>query len=379
MTRARSFVLITLIALTAPAFARAAEWLDPATAKPDGNVLFFDIRPLGIEGQGWSDVQDPFDRLPAKAKGVVRDRVWELSKNSAGLCVRFFTNATTLHARWTTTSPTLAMSHMPATGMSGVDLYVRMEDKWRWLAVGQPKQQSNSVVLVKDLPPGTREYLLYLPLYNGVKSVEIGAPKDAKLGKAHLRPADKSKPIVFYGTSITQGGCASRPGMCHPAILGRRFDWPVINLGFSGNGKMEPEVANLLAELDPAVYVIDCIPNMTGDVEGISQRAPNLVKTIRAKHPTTPILLVEDRTYADAFLQPKRAAAQAAGRKALRQVYDALVGAGDKNLAYLEGDTLLAADGESTVDSSHPTDLGFVQHADAFEPVLRKLLTQAEH
>ncbi len=134
---------------------------------------------------------------------------------------------------------------MPATAVSGLDLYVKTENgRWRWLSVGRPtKYPANSGELVKDLPAGKREYLLYLPLYNGVRSVELGLPKDSTLAKAGPWSSGISKPIVFYGTSITQGGCASRPGMVHTAILGRQLNCPVINLGFSGNGKMEPEMA----------------------------------------------------------------------------------------------------------------------------------------
>src|SRR5262249_29415705 len=145
-----------------------------------------------------------------------------------------------------------------------------------------------------------REYLLYLPLYNGVKSVEVGVPKGAALTKASPRPADHAKPLVFYGTSITQGGCASRPGMVHTAILGRRLERPVINLGFSGNGRMEREMAELLAELAPAVYVLDCLPNM--DAALVAQRVEPFVRTLRKARPDTPILLVEDRSYTTAFL-----------------------------------------------------------------------------
>lgn len=110
------------------------------------------------------------------------------------------------------------------------------DGKWKWLAVGEPTQfPVNSVTLVKNIPEGTREYLLYIPLYNGVLSVEIGVPEGSALRKAAPYREDR-KPIVFYGASSTQGGCASRTGMVHTAILGRRFHYPVINLGFSGNG-----------------------------------------------------------------------------------------------------------------------------------------------
>src|SRR5207253_1044617 len=161
------------------------------------------------------------------------------------------------HARWTNTSDRLAMPHMPATGVSGVDLYVKVDSTWRWLAVGQPKMGlSHTQQLVTGFPAGKREFLLYLPLYNGVSSVEIGLPKATTLAKALAYDAAHAKPIVFYGTSITQGGCASRPGMVHTAIVGRKLHRPVLNLGFSGNGKMELEMAALFVELDPAVYVL---------------------------------------------------------------------------------------------------------------------------
>src|SRR5437762_1772200 len=147
------------------------------------------------------------------------------------------------------------MPHMAATGVSGLDLYVRDGARWQWLGVGRPTTQANSVTLASGLAPGKHEFLLYFPLYNGVSSVEVGLPRSAKLWRADERPVQRRKPVVFYGTSITQGGCASRPGMAHTAILGRRLERPVINLGLSGNGKMEAEVATLLTELDPAVYV----------------------------------------------------------------------------------------------------------------------------
>lgn len=377
MARIQIAAALILFTLVGGANVRAADALDPATAKPSekGDLLFYDIRALGLEGNGWpaDAVKSPYDRLPAKAEGVVRPAVWGLSRHSAGLAVRFVTESPTIAARWTLINANLAMPHMPATGVSGLDLYVKTDQgKWRWLANGRPAAQTNTATLASNLPAGRREFLLYLPLYNGVSSVEIGVPKSAALLKADPRPADKNKPILFYGTSITQGGCASRPGMCHPAILGRRLDRPVINLGFSGNGVMEPEVAALLAELDPAVYVIDCLPNMNGKLVG--ERAEALVTTIRKSRPTTPILLVEDRTFPASFINEGQRKHHSESRAALKKAYDALIAAGDKNLSYLAGDKLLADDGEDTVDGSHPTDLGFVHQADAMQPAIEAAL-----
>lgn len=286
------------------------------------------------------------------------------------MCVRFMTNATTIHARWQLKSDELAMPHMPATGVSGVDLYVRHDGTWRWLATGQPTKRINTARLVHELPPGKREYLLYLPLYNGVTSVELGIPSNASLWR---KPVIQDRlPIVFWGTSITQGACASRPGMCHTAILGRRLERPIINLGFSGNGKMEPEVAELLAEIDAAVYVVDCLPNITADI--VSQRVRPLVEIVRKKHEETPILLVEDRTYSNAFLLASKQHRNDTSRAALRAAYEQMRQDNIAHLHYLKGDGLLGMDGEDTVDGSHPTDLGFVRQADAFEAALRPIL-----
>ena len=360
--------------LTAPALA-AGPLLDPATGKEDesGKLLWYDVQALGLEGQGWTTVKAPFDRLPAKAEKTVRPPVWSLSRQSAGLCVRFLTDAFSIQVRWTVTGENLAMPHMPATGVSGLDLYARDDKgKWSWVANGRPTGKATTAVLAGSLPSGEREYLLYLPLYNGVSSMELGLPKNAKLKKADERPEGHRKPIVFYGTSITQGGCASRPGMVHTAILGRRFDVPVINLGFSGNGTLDPEMGELLAEIDAAVYVLDCLPNLAPSQT--AERTEPFVKALRKVRPKTPIVLVEDRNYANARWNAGLKERNAGNHPAYKQSYDSLVAAGVDGLHYLPGDKLIGDDGEGTVDGSHPTDLGFLRQADAMAGTLGPLL-----
>jgi hypothetical protein len=364
--------LVVVALLFATPLASAGEPLDASLAKPDGAVLWYELNRLDVEGQGWNETKAPFDRLPARAEGVVRDPIWQLSRQSAGLCARFVTDATTVKARWTLTSENLAMPHMPATGVSGLDLYVKFDGRWRWLANGRPSAQTTSLDLATGLPAAEREYLLYLPLYNGVSSVEIGIAAEHRIAKAQPYALDHAQPIVFYGTSITQGGCASRPGMVHTAILGRRLARPVINLGFSGNGKMEPKLAELLAELDPAIYVLDCLPNMNADE--VSQRVEPFISIIRRARPETPILLVEDRNYTDGFLVEGKRMRNEASQAALRAAYSRLVEAGDKHVGYLKGEHLLGDDGEGTVDTSHPTDLGFLRQASVFQSALEPLL-----
>lgn len=331
-----------------------------------------DARKFTVEGLGFKDLASPYDRLPKRAEGVVRDAVWNLSRDSSGVLVRFMANTTAIHARWTLRSKTLAAPTMTAVGQSGLDLYARdAAGKWRWLGIGRAtKFPENVDALATAIPAGDREYIVYLPLRNGILSLEIGVPKGARIDQGPKRDTGK-KPIVFYGTSITHGISASRPGMTHVAILGRQLNREVINLGFSGNGKMEPEVTQYVAELDASVYVLDCLPNMTA--KDINERAEDCVLQLRKVRPTTPILLVEDRNYADNYLNPSRKDRNETNHTAMRAVYAKLIRDKVGGLYYLKAEELLGDDGESTIDGSHPTDLGFMRQAAAFAKVLKAL------
>ncbi len=334
-------------------------------------IAWHNVQDWGIEGKGWDDTAKYFDRLPARAEGKVRTAVWNLSRHSAGMSVRFATDATSIHVDYKVTSSSLSMPHMPATGVSGFDLYAQDDDgNWRWVSVVKPTKQAAQVNVISGLIPGKRNYMIYLPLYNGTESLKIGVPD----GNAFepIEPRDE-KPILFYGTSITHGACASRPGMPHPSILGRRLDRPIINLGFSGNGKMEPEVGEFLTELDPAVYVLDCLPNMVG--QEVAARAENMVKQLRTARPETPIVMVEDRTYANSPFLLSRQERHAGSREAYQAAYKSLIAAGETSLYYIDGETLLGDDRDDTTDGSHPSDLGFYRQAEAMEPVLRKALS----
>lgn len=332
-----------------------------------------DAKSLLVEGLGFKDLKAPYDRLPARAEGVVRDAVWNLSRQPAGVAVRFTADATAVHARWALTQPQLSNPTNTAVMWSGLDLYVKTGPaQWRWLGIGRPATfPENTAALATGMPAGSREYMVYLPLHNPVTRLSIGVPKGSSMAPGTARPADR-KPIVFYGTSITHGSSASRPGMTHVAILGRRLDRETINLGFGGNGRMELEVAKFLTELDPAVYVLDCLPNMTA--KDIRERAAACVKLLREARPDTPILVVEDRNYTDGFLNTARRERNETNHEAMQEVYKRLQGEKVRHLHYLKADNLLGSDGEATIDGSHPTDLGFERQAIEFEKALRKIL-----
>ncbi len=337
---------------------------------PD-DVVWNDVRDWGLEGRGFNDTASYFDRLPARARDVVRSEVWALSHDTSGMSARFEADTTDVYVRYELRKALLAMPHMPATGVSGVDLYTCGPSGWRWLAVTRPVARHITSPLGFNLAAGRRAYHLNLPLYNGVKSLEIGLPRGVTLKP--LRPRNE-KPVLFYGTSITQGGCASRPGMSFVNILGRRLDRPVLNFGFSGNGKTELEVARFLAEIDPAVFVIDTIANTS--VEQVDARMVPLVKLLRGRHARTPILLIEQRMWDNGMLIPNLAQAHREKNDALRRAFDALRDAGVEQLHYREGSDLMGSDGDATVDGSHPSDLGMMRYADALEPALRKLLAE---
>jgi len=376
-------LLIGLLASSIASFSSSVSVAQESTAKLDPamaaskasnpNLDWYDVTKWGIEGRILPD-QDRklwFDRLPSSAEGKVTDAVWNLSRDSAGMMARFKTSSSAISVHYKVRKSQLGMPHMPATGVSGIDLYARDNDgKWKWVQVTKPATQEVQTEIIQGLEPGVREYAAYLPLYNGMEFLKIGVEKGASFEGL----APRGKPIVFYGTSITHGACASRPGMVHTNILGRKLDMPIVNLGFSGNGRMDQAVGEFLVQLDAAVFVIDCLPNM--QPADVTAKCEPLVTQLRAAKPNTPIVLVEDRRFTNDWITPKKRQFHTDNHAALRKAYDSLVAQGIEKLFYIHGDSLYGDDTEGATDASHANDLGFMRQADVFEPVLRKALSK---
>ncbi len=322
---------------------------------------------LTVENVGWHESTNPYVRFPAHGHDQVPSGVWFLSRHSAGVSVHFLSDAPEIRVRWSLINAELAMPHMPATGVSGVDLYVRAENgRWVFAGNGRPQKQNDNVATFNyGMKAGeTHEYQLYLPLYNGVTSVEIGVDPSAK-----LQPAKQhAEPIVYYGTSIAQGGCASRPGMAFTNILSRELDRPIINLGFSGSAMLEPDVATLIAELDPKLFVIDALWN-AGSLPPaeLAKRLEGFARTLRAKHPKTPILFV-GQSLVHPIAEPSGTS------KTQIEVVERLQKEGMLGLSILDGAKLYSDDTEGTVDGVHPNDLGMMAHAKALLPTLKRLV-----
>ncbi len=369
-----------LLGVAGPAWAAATATgaASPPGSSPAGESLqWHDAALLTIEGRGWERTAGTWSRLPDHARGLVREEIWRLADDAAGLCVRFVTDSRRIAARWTLARPGFAMDHMAATAVGGLDLYGRTRDGWRWAGLGRLRSpEQPEAVLAAGLSGEPREYMLYLPLYNGVRGLSIGLDPGATLRPGPPRPAERARPIVVYGTSIVQGACASRPGMACPAILGRSLDRPAVNLGFSGNARMEPELADLLGEIDAAVYVLDALPNMTAAM--VRERAGAFIGRLAQRRPGVPIVLVEDAgclgaAFGVAGRDPaaeKNAALQAAYRQLRARV------AGE--LAYVEARSLLGEDGEAGVDGRHLSDVGFMRMAGTLAGILGPMLDRQE-
>ncbi|HEV7382501.1 MAG TPA: SGNH/GDSL hydrolase family protein, partial [Dyadobacter sp.] len=296
-----------------------------------------------LEGQAWpKEIRNPYDRLPARAENKVRKEVWNLSRQSAGLMIRFRSNSSRIKVRYQVTG-SHALPHMPATGVSGVDLYAVSGDGEKLWCAGKYAFKDTISYDFQNLNPNDqyhkhgREYRLYLPLYNGVKWMEIGVDQNAEFTALPIRP---DKPIVAYGTSIMQGACASRPGMAWPSILSRNMDRQLINLGFSGNGKLEKEVLDMVAELDASVYILDCLPNLTIRTDAtytmtaqeVNKRITDAVHLLKNKHPQTPVVLAGHPGCTDGGINPTRLKYCEEANKVLAETFTQLKAAGVQEL-----------------------------------------------
>ena len=333
-----------------------------------------------LEGQAWpGQVKNFYDRLPAKAENTVRKEVWDLSENSAGLSLRFRTNANEIIVKYVVDGE-LQFQHMPATGVSGVDLYAKNSDgKWLWCA-GRRSFGDTIVYRFKDMLSADEyknpfDYTLYLPLYNSVKWLEINVPDSSSFTPL---PARKENPILVYGTSIAQGGCATRPGLAWTNILSRKLDRPVINLGFSGNGRLEKELISLITEVNARLYVLDCLPNLTPENfsnEELRKRIVESVKQLQNKRPDIPILLTDHDGYMDEDIDPGSKEDIQILNTTLKQEFDSLTAAGVKNI-YLLTKKEIGQDIESTVDGTHPNDIGMMNYANAYEKKIREIINE---
>jgi hypothetical protein len=275
------------------------------------------------------------------------------------------------------------MFHMAMVGSCGFDLYTGEPGKELFVGFTRFAYDANEYEVTMMDPPLIKEmrnFTLNFPLYSGIETLEIGLDPDAEIAPPAAWSSDK--PLVVYGSSITQGGCASRPGMSYTAILSRHFNRPVYNFGFSGNGRGEPEVAGHLANIaDPALYLLDYEPN-TIAIGGIKLTLTKFIDILREKHPETPVIVMScshlNREICAANSRDIPMKAMQEGLDFQRAEVARRQAAGDKNIYFVNGGTLCGDIWhETTVDGTHQTDLGFYLTAKALIPEIEKALKQA--
>ena len=342
------------------------EKYDPrmAAAEASGKGLeWIDGRDLPLEGKAFPDTSHWYDRLPANVSGNVNAGVRKMKHHTAGMQFRFSTDSKRLCFKWTPLFKSLAMDHMPATGASGIDVYRFDGEKGKWVYVktgriGKAAEGSLEIPWIPGAP-----CLVNLPLYNGIKKFSLGVEKGSSVKPLPPRKSGIAKPVVFYGTSITHGGCASRPGMSFVNIVGRELDVPVVNLGFSGSGVMEYEMSEHLAAIDASCYVLDCLWNM-GSLKGTPKKGRNVeenyekfIRNLRAKRPGVPIVMAG---MCDVYRGEENAK-----DVFVRDLFAKLKAEGWKDLILLPKAGMYT-DCEGTVDGVHPNDWGMMSMAKAY-------------
>lgn len=359
------YALLAFLLLTSAVAVSAAasiHWYDPQQEAPGQSY---------IHNQAWNEDGGNYARLPLRAKDKVCEPVWELSRNSAGLALRFRTDATDIQIRYTVAGA-IAMPHMPATGVSGVDLYRNRDKGFCFGDYSFGDTIRYSFYVDRDVILGSmEEYTLYLPLYNTVCDMCVGVPDSSRF--EFIAPAD-TKPIVLYGTSIAQGACASRPAMAWGTVLSRNLGIPLVNLGFSGNGRLEPELIGLINEIDAQAILLDCMPNLTGlSSEAIEHLVIAAVRQIRSVHPSVPVVLIEHAGYSNAPTNEAKFHQYSHANTAQQQAYQSLIASGVDNLYYISRADL-AFPADAMVDYVHPSDLGMMRQATVVTGLLRAIL-----
>ena len=356
------FVLVLTAAMFLPFY---------ANAQKQEEMKFVNVDDLMIIGKGFQESHVKYGRVPLSLVPELRKELLILGANSSGLAVRFNSNSSVISVRWKLLED-VSMNHMPDTGIKGLDLYVLDGGRWQYIGTARPNAKESFAVFVRNMTKQNREFIAYFPLYDGVESVEIGVEQDAQLRvpqNSRLVKSVNKKPLLFYGTSITQGGCASRPGMAYPSIIGRALDRETINLGFSGNGKMDFAMAKAINMVDADAIILDCLPNTTA--QSLKDSAYRFITHIALAKPNVKIFMVENANFPYLIVDTVTKAALEEENQVWRELYARLLTEGFKNIGYIRGDNLLGEDGETTVDGVHFTDLGFLRFAESLMEYLK--------
>jgi len=365
--------LMMLIAMLLIQFTGAGQDIHPDArhtiqVSPDNPLKFYNAHRFLLQGRGATIPEEGYNRIDSNMLGKVTKSVARLSKNTAGLQVDFITDSKTVAFKWSL-SDYGVLPNMTPIAKNGLDLYALNDGKWQYVAAVAATGPTTEKTAIRHLDGTIHHFRVYLPLYSSLTDLSIGVDSNSSI---QAPEAQKKPAIVIYGTSITQGASASRPGLAYPNILSRDLNATVYNMGFSGSGKMEPVMADIIAQMPADLYVIDCTPNMTAGL--IRQRALPFLHHLRRLRPTTPILLMESPIRETSFWNLDVQKSVTEQNKAINQVFKTLLQEGMTHLYYLAAKDLTGQDHEATIDGTHLTDVGFQRLLALLEPVIKSIL-----
>ena len=329
--------------------------------------------PFRLGGFYWYAQDKTLHRLPADIAKNVSEGVAYLATHTSSGTLTFRTDSNRLYIEAVVAEAALSQK-FTACGRFGFDVYMRRLDYDKLVYVKTVLPDPGVKEMKLDIPDFTNlmlqgssemvEILINFPPYDGVESLQIGLDKGSSVWEP--TPYAIEKPVVFYGSSITQGGCASRPGNAYINHLNRRLNIPVINLGFSGSAKGEPLMAETIAAMDMSAFVMDYDHNAP-TIEHLEMTHEPFFKIIREKNPQLPVIMIT---------KPNSAPTTAARKEIIRRTYQNAVAAGDKNVWFIDGEAMYGTEDRDacSVDGVHPNDIGFLRMANAIEPTLRQAL-----
>ena len=342
---------------------------------------------LRIINKAFDDTERTFSRLPAYLKDSIAEGrdLWDRQQCSSGIGIRFATDSKRIGVKYELLWDT-HMIHMADTGLKGTDLYIFEGDSaWRHVNTNRPYVKKDSEgnktkwvesTYVSNLDGKMHEYMIYLPLYDSIEKLFIKVDSTATITTGDPTLIDRNKRIIAYGTSILQGGCASRTGMAATNIMSRELNAEVMNLGFSGEGKMDNYVAYAMAKIPNVdIFLLDPIPNCTEMM--CDTLTYDFVKILRTLRPEVPIVMLEGPLYPyyrydsmfNSYLPAKNAA--------YRRNYEKLIAENPNNLYYVTAEGLDGPEDDGTVDGIHLTDLGFRHYANKLTPILREIMEKS--
>ncbi|MCR4718952.1 MAG: SGNH/GDSL hydrolase family protein [Firmicutes bacterium] len=303
-----------------------------------------------------------YRRIPEELAKRVSDGVYMLHTNTAGGRVKFKTDSMYVAIK-AEMDGIGKMPHFAITGSAGFDLYA--DNRYKKTFIPNFEIENGFESIIEFETAKMREITINFPLYSNVNELYVGLQRKAVLGEG--APYKSLKPIVYYGSSITQGGCASRPGMSYQSIILRQTGCDFVNLGFSGNAKAEEEIADYIKKLDMSLFVYDYDHNAP-TLKHLEDTHEKMFKSIREKNPELPVIMMTRPKHTLTDEEKER-------RHIIENTYNNAVGAGDKNVYFISGEELSAyCKDDGTVDGCHPNDLGFASIAKVLGETIERIL-----